>query len=357
MANRSSSWLSRLVKSNKSPSDNGIGNGRTPPSPDPTPADDVAETDTRARRREQVRRAQRTHRDRRAAYLKALESEVARLRARDSAHEAEIQTYKQTIQELKDLLSHHSIPLPLHLASDPHVTGRQATIEVVGFPDHSQSIRAYIPEGHDGFTSHLSPTPTFPASSESTMSSNEMLARMNISEAANINQISSLNSFNTVSVPMPHAHGLDSSQVGVEFILGLEHVCLYHVDLHNGSRDSNGHTLMLSSPIMARSPPLTQTTQPGPGTGLPDGTRWCVPAVELERLLEFSDRLDLSGEITPVEAWQRIRQHPNFSNLTRDGLEALKASLTPHVKCHGFGAVMDEIDFEHALHQALGPGQ
>jgi hypothetical protein len=136
-----------------------------------------------------------------------------------------------------------------------------------------------------------------------------------------------------ISTPMPHPQGLGATQVGVDFVLALEYVCLEHHAVHSVDADGSGHEMMLLSPIMSRSPPLMQTTQPG--SGLPDGTRWSVPAVELERLLEYSDRLNLDGEITPVEAWQRIRQHPNFSALSREGLEDLRASLLPEVKCYG----------------------
>ena len=132
---------------------------------------------------------------------------------------------------------------------------------------------------------------------------------------------------------MPHPHGLGATQVGVDFVLALEHVCLGHHAAHSVDDDGSGHEMMLMSPIMWRSPPLNVTTQAG--SGLAAGARWSVPAVELEKLLEFSDRLSLDGEVTPVEAWQRVRQHPNFSNMTRDGLDALKETLLPEVQCYG----------------------
>ena len=57
--------------------------------------------------------------------------------------------------------------------------------------------------------------------------------------------------------------------------------------------------------------------------------------MELEKLLNFSNKLSLDGEITPVEAWQRIRQHAHFEMLTTDGLDALKEMLLPQVNCYG----------------------
>ncbi len=61
----------------------------------------------------------RTHRDRKATYVKTLEAEVAKLRVRDSVHEAELVACRMTIRRLKELIKYHKVPLPLDLASDP----------------------------------------------------------------------------------------------------------------------------------------------------------------------------------------------------------------------------------------------
>jgi hypothetical protein len=60
-----------------------------------------------------------------------------------------------------------------------------------------------------------------------------------------------------------------------------------------------------------------------------------VPAVEVERLLNLSSRLSLEGELTPIEAWQRIKQHPGFATLDRGRLQQLKAVILPEVQCYG----------------------
>lgn len=266
--------------------------------------------------------------------MKTLEAEVAKLRARDSAHDAEIQACRETIRRLKELIKHHKITLPFDLESNPHIQSPQAIIELLGLPDQRQSIRAQMPP-EESFTFPKSfISSTYASHSDSnTTSSSDFLAGLNIVDAPSLSQDPNLYSDTNISSPMPHPQGLGTSQVGVDFVLALEHVCLGHHALHSSSDDGSGHGMMLMAPIMWRSPPLTQTTEPG--SGLPSGTRWSVPAIELEKLLEFSDRLSLDGEITPVEAWQRIRQHPNFSNLTSDGLDALKATLVPEVQCYG----------------------
>ncbi|KEF54654.1 uncharacterized protein A1O9_09096 [Exophiala aquamarina CBS 119918] len=303
-----------------------------------------------ARRREQVRRAQRTHRDRKATYVKTLESEVAKLRAKDSAHEAHLLAYRALIRGLKDLIKQYNITLPHDLASDPLISSPEATVEIFDLADRSQSIRAYFP---DGYLSSSNPTATatappfisptsagaaittasmpFPAGS--TSSSDFLLTGLTISDAPSLSQDHSSQSGVSVTMPVFHPQGLGATQVGIDFVLALEYVCLKHHASHFDDADGSGHEMMLLSPIMCRSPPLDVSLQPG--SGLASGAKWTVPAVELEKLLEFSDRLNLSGELTPVEIWQRVRQHPNFSLLTRDTLEILKLTLVPEVKCYG----------------------
>ncbi|KAL2393525.1 hypothetical protein ABEF93_002654 [Exophiala dermatitidis] len=335
MASKSPNWLARLVRSDKSQRDS-----------TPKIAEDEAGTDPRARRREQVRRAQRTHRDRRATYLKTLEAEVARLRSLDAAHTAEIQSYRRTIRRLKELCSDYGIPLPSDLALDPDVSTPQATIELVGLSDRSQSIRAEMPEEYELSASDARSALFWPSGS-TTVNSGAMPVTTNTNSTRLNNS-----SIPAASAAVRHPDGLDSIQVGIDFVLALEQACLTHHTQHACNDDGNGHTMMLTNPIMELSPSPTQTKQTE--TGIPNGTRWTVPAIELEKLLELSNQLNLSGEITPVEAWQRIRQHPNFVRVTREGLEAMKLALVPEIQCHGFGAVIDEAYFDQILQQFLG---
>lgn len=58
------------------------------------------------------------------------------------------------------------------------------------------------------------------------------------------------------------------------------------------------------------------------------------PAVEVDKLLQLSSQLSLEGELTPIEAWHRIKQHPGFVTLNRDRLEQLKVVLLPGVRFH-----------------------
>ncbi|KAK5462908.1 hypothetical protein LTS15_002620 [Exophiala xenobiotica] len=353
MASKSPKWFSKLSKPFSGPSSE---------SKDP---DENIEKDSRARRREQILfRIFRTHRDRKATYIKTLESEVAKLRAKDAAHDSETQAYKLTIRRMKGLIKYHNIVLPLDLASDPHIQSPEATIELVGSPDHGQMIRAQLPEylsytsqiSRAGITAAAAPVSmTEPNLTMNIAESGELLAGMTSFDTFGTQQEPRTRTFTGTSTTMPHPHGLGTTQTGIDFVLALEHVCLEHHAVHSVDMEGTGHEMMLMSPIMRYSPPLVQTTQAG--SGLPDGTKWSVPAAELEKLLECADRLSLGGEMTPVEAWQRIRLHPNFGDLTREGLEDIKASLVPEVKCYGFGAVIDGAYFDAVVMQILGPSQ
>jgi hypothetical protein len=60
-----------------------------------------------------------------------------------------------------------------------------------------------------------------------------------------------------------------------------------------------------------------------------------VPAIELENLLSLSQLLQLDGEVTPIEIWQRVHQHPQFRELTNERLDRLRDELLPQVVCYG----------------------
>jgi hypothetical protein len=51
--------------------------------------------------------------------------------------------------------------------------------------------------------------------------------------------------------------------------------------------------------------------------------------------MALSKRLTLDGEITPVEAWRRITQHPGFQFLDKANIESLKEMMLPEMMCYG----------------------
>lgn len=57
---------------------------------------------------------------------------------------------------------------------------------------------------------------------------------------------------------------------------------------------------------------------------------------ELQKLLASSLRLDLPGQITPVETWFRIQRHPRFKSVSWNGVHDLKHTLLANVKHNGY---------------------
>jgi len=146
----------------------------------------------------------------------------------------------------------------------------------------------------------------------------------------------------------------DDYQTGIDFVLQLEHPCMPHVHpdrlphmIHNAT-DPNGHVLTASISL------IQQYDDPN---GVKPGASWTVTPNEIERLLHLSSSLRLEGEITPVEAWKRISSHPGFASLSQENFEAMKGELKALVTCYGFGAAMDEYDYENIVDRYLASGQ
>ncbi|KAJ5608315.1 hypothetical protein N7537_004934 [Penicillium hordei] len=129
-------------------------------------------------------------------------------------------------------------------------------------------------------------------------------------------------------------------QIGVDFVLSLERPCLSHIS----SAHHTGHAVSMQGTLLQLAPPTIDSD-----------SRWQVSAEVFQRLFEMADRLDLDGYITPVQAWNRIRDHKNFPRLTRERLKTLENAMRPNIKCQEFAAIMEEAIFEILLNKALVP--
>lgn len=135
----------------------------------------------------------------------------------------------------------------------------------------------------------------------------------------------------------------DSIETAIDFVLALEHPCMPHLPYQDPpSADPANHMMMASTPLMARAPDAPQFN-----------TSWTASGAVIKELLNLSSSINLEGEITPVEAWHRVRSHPDFWRLGREGIERLKLELSKEVRCCGFGAVLDEHVFWNALNRSL----
>lgn len=83
---------------------------------------------------------------------------------------------------------------------------------------------------------------------------------------------------------------------------------------------------MASAPLISSAP-----RQPELNTSW----NWTANGSVIKELLNLSSSINLDGEITPVEAWHRIRKHFDFWKLDRRGLDSLKNELSLVVTCYG----------------------
>jgi hypothetical protein len=105
----------------------------------------------------------------------------------------------------------------------------------------------------------------------------------------------------------------------------IESACMTHLRQHFDNPGAvNGHALTASACLIEQA---TQYTSPP--------ASWTTSHAEIERLFQLASNLGLEGEITPVEAWNRIWQHPLASRLTPRGLQAIEAELKKMVRCYG----------------------
>jgi hypothetical protein len=97
--------------------------------------------------------------------------------------------------------------------------------------------------------------------------------------------------------------------------------------LHHHMTDPNtmnGHMLTASAYLIDNAPqPVTALAS------------WMTPNAEIERLFHLASNLGLEGELTPVEAWNRIWQHPEAGRLTAQGLKTIELGLKALVACYG----------------------
>lgn len=128
--------------------------------------------------------------------------------------------------------------------------------------------------------------------------------------------------------PRVVAKSMDTPEVAIEFVLALEHPCMAHMQhpSNHHASDPSGHVHMASMPLFASAPQLPE----------PNKTwNWTANGSIIKELLNLSASINLKGEITPVEAWHRLRQHPNFWKLDRQGTDNLKNKLSSMVRCCG----------------------
>ncbi|KAI8940151.1 hypothetical protein NX059_003862 [Plenodomus lindquistii] len=289
---------------------------RRGPKPDSKPA--------LTRRQELNRQAQRTHRERKELYIKALEQEVLRLKDTFAATARERDAFAEENRKLRELLMAHGISLDL--ISPTNSVGRVGSSN---YGSSSGSVSGYGPgSASTGYTSPPS------VQHRGSMSQDGMGQQpLPMQQQAH----------HTV----PHQqNGLDYDQLGIDFVLTLERPCMDHMQFlmvraHDADETISGHALMATAPPDAHIANCPEEKYPHQ---MPD-----VTMPDLLKLLDLSNRLPLDGEITPIMAWAKILQDEKFGELSKEDIGFIKDELLAKVRCYGFGAVLEEFEVSDAL--------
>lgn len=249
---------------------------------------------------------------------------------------------------LRGLLEQHGIPFPSEAAG----FGPTARISMLDVPGGSQRLQVTMPETGPDYFAGLDTSNSSPPHDSSSPESIDVEVQALSSGVPSIPppafqtrlplesvqlyppatpQVRSSQKVlpplptSTAHQPFAHPNGLDAAQIGIDFVLALENPCLHHTRSDLESAESYGHILTTQAPLLTHRPRPPQSA-----------SSWTIPAAEIERLLNLSSQLNLAGELTPVQAWSRIRSYPGFEKLNLDQLEFLKKALLKEVQCYGY---------------------
>ncbi|OAA64331.1 Yap1 redox domain protein [Niveomyces insectorum RCEF 264] len=298
------------------------------------------------RRQELNRQAQRTHRERKELYIKALEDEVLRLKEIYSNVSQDKERLAEENRQLKHMLSQSGATLPAGVPrGGSSLLDDTASNPSISFSASASGSYAAAPSSH---TSAFTPPPF------GTQGQRGMISPQH-GEAGH---------------GLPHSHGsgqtedprknagIDYEQAGIDFVLTLEKPCMDHMPwlLERGAEAGGepcGHALMASCPPE----PFPELTPDIPfgysnvkGADIESGQRtWELTKGDLATLLALSAKLNLDGEITPVMAWGMVLAHPRLAELTLDDFRRLTDELGSKIRCYGFGAVTEEFEVRDAL--------
>lgn len=253
----------------------------------------------------------RTYRERKDRYTKALEAELAQGRAREAHLVLENEHLQDTVKELRAALA---------------FAHNQANGHGHGFDNGNGNGAG---NGLSPWTAQLEPPPPpaktdlYGAFTNSGRSPAMLPSPASASDALSVS-VAGLSPGSAARLG-----DLDPTDVGMEFVLTLEQPCLGH--LHGDPdtpQESNNHALTVSSKLCA----YASTTTPSPRS---------APHGILEAMLQLSPALGVpDAGLTPVQAWHKMRAQPAFARLELGTLQALATTLRELVQCHGFGAVI-----------------
>ncbi|KAI3320028.1 hypothetical protein HD806DRAFT_244269 [Xylariaceae sp. AK1471] len=315
---------------------------RRGPKPDSKPA--------LTRRQELNRQAQRTHRERKELYIKALEDEVLRLKEVFSNVSQDKDKIAEENRQLRSLLHQNGIATSGVSAMDDVISNPS-----MGYTSSGSISGSYAAGSSSAFTPPMTSISSLPSVAGSTQMMGGHMGQQH-----------------------PVQSCVDYDQAGIDFVLtgrigqcSLEKPCMDHLPwlLEKGNDNPGepcGHALMASCPPEPFAELNSEIPFGNAHGAAADGTEskhnkgqqqslktWELSKGDLTTLLDLSKRLDLDGEITPVMAWGMVLGHPRLTELTRKDFEKITDDLKGKVRCYGFGAVMEEFEVRDALNAVL----
>ncbi|KXH68256.1 hypothetical protein CSAL01_12213 [Colletotrichum salicis] len=325
-----------------------------------------AKKDPVEKRREQLRSAQRSYRDRKDKYTKSLEQEVERARNREAELMIRCEQLYAALESLTEMLSRHEIGVPAAFGGNSiskneigmHNAIPTGTAESWTEMGATNYLKALGIEPKDGRTGAKSPLQVKPRRAADVVADDhkqvtDALSNHHCTEKEDPG-MHWLKTNRAVTMPDCDDNRMcevDLIAAGMEFVLRLESPCLEHI--HGDPKkpdDSTGHVLTVSARTLSLQADPAQLNMKGPA-GLPSYQG--APRDILERILALSPHVCFDGEMTPAQAWEYIRSQPHFGGIELRRLWALVDRLMEGIKCHGFGAVIEIESFQRLVYDTL----
>lgn len=122
---------------------------------------------------------------------------------------------------------------------------------------------------------------------------------------------------------------------GMEFVLALEKPCLAHIEVDlTKSSEPSGHVLTATMPLLNACQYPHSFTDGGPSLE--------VSKSIFDRLTLLSPQLVDEEELSPIQLWNYIVDQQIAYRLDNNQLQILAQNLLQHIKCYGFGAVIEK---------------
>ncbi|KAI8635353.1 hypothetical protein F5Y19DRAFT_8902 [Xylariaceae sp. FL1651] len=344
-------------------------------------------------RRQQVRKAQMQHRQRKANYTQQLEMDIAKLRDEIAKVEQDNEILKGKNDAIRSQLARGGQTMPMTVGMPPASTADMAFSTCLA-PDYTVSLD--IPEylGSPAFQVRRN-SPSLADTSSRVTSSHATDAFTGTTPTSTVG--TSLDDFTTTEMTMSE----EQTDRAVNFILALEHCCWDHVDQssfeyqdhhynHAHAHDSvndeidddaeNGHALtatalaLQSAPldVFTRLDDLQQQLQQIPSPAFfslgsssspyPSSyaaaapISWPSKGLTLSNLRHLARTLNPSdSELAPVQGWfEFLRLYGVEVATNHSVLDELKRELVKEVKCVKFGAAVQRGVFEDVLGRVMG---